>query len=149
MVASKYKRVTVLIAEDDPAHARLIEMNLSRAGFDNPVFRVENGEEALDFLRCRGAYAGHERPSPLLVLLDLEMPVMDGYEVLERMRADPDLQRIPVVVLTSRDEPEEIERCYKLGCNVYITKPLEYESFAVAIHELGLFMSICAIPDTA
>ena len=139
--------VSILIVEDDAGHARLIEKNLRRAKISNGITRVENGREALDFLFSEGAFEGQERPSPLLVLLDLNMPVMDGYQVLERMKADPRTQKIPVVVLTTTDDAREVTRCYELGCSVYITKPVEYETFCDAIQQLGLFMSIVTVPD--
>jgi CheY-like chemotaxis protein len=139
--------VSILIVEDDAGHARLIEKNLRRAKISNGITRVENGQEALDFLFSEGAFEGKERPSPLLVLLDLNMPVMDGYQVLERMKADPRTKKIPVVVLTTTDDAREVTRCYQLGCSVYITKPVEYESFCEAIQQLGLFMSIVTVPD--
>lgn len=141
------KEVSILIVEDDDGHARLIAKNLKRAGISNRITRVENGREALDFLFSEGACAGKERPSPLLVLLDLNMPVMDGYQVLERMKADPRTHKVPVVILTTTDDAREVARCYELGCSVYITKPVEYESFAAAIQQLGLFMSIVTVPN--
>ena len=139
--------VSILIVEDDAGHARLIEKNLRRAKISNGITRVENGREALDFLFSEGAFEGRERPSPLLVLLDLNMPVLDGYQVLERMKADPRTQKIPVIVLTTTDDAREVTRCYELGCSVYITKPVEYESFCDSIQQLGLFMSIVTVPD--
>lgn len=141
------KVVSILIVEDDDGHARLIEKNLKRANISNGITRVANGREALDFLFSEGAFAGQERPSPLLVLLDLNMPVMDGYQVLEKMKADPRTQKVPVVVLTTTDDAREVTRCYELGCSVYITKPVDYESFSAAIQQLGLFMSIVTVPD--
>ena len=141
------KEVSILIVEDDAGHARLIEKNLKRAKISNRITRVENGQEALDFLLSEGAFEGIERPSPLLVLLDLNMPVLDGYQVLERMKANPDTKKIPVVVLTTTDDAREVERCYQLGCSVYITKPVDYESFCEAIQKLGLFMSIVTVPN--
>jgi CheY-like chemotaxis protein len=81
------------------------------------------------------------------VLLDLNMPVLDGYQVLERMKADERTRRIPVVVLTTTDDPREVDRCYGLGCNVYVTKPVDYERFSEAVRKLGLFLSIVAFPD--
>ena len=139
--------VSILIVEDDAGHARLIEKNLKRAKISNLITRVENGQEALDFLLSEGAFAGIERPSPLLVLLDLNMPVLDGYQVLERMKANPDTKKIPVVVLTTTDDAREVARCYQLGCSVYITKPVDYESFCEAIQQLGFFMSIVTVPN--
>jgi CheY-like chemotaxis protein len=139
--------VSILIVEDDDGHARLIAKNLKRAGISNRITRVENGREALDVLFSEGAFVGIERPSPLLVLLDLNMPVMDGYQVLEKMKADSRTHKVPVVVLTTTDDAREVARCYELGCSVYITKPVEYENFAAAIQQLGLFMSIVTVPN--
>jgi CheY-like chemotaxis protein len=139
--------VNILIVEDDPGHARLIERNLRRAKISNEITRVENGRAALDFVFSEGGFAGKERPSPLLVLLDLNMPVMDGYQALERMKADPRTRQIPVVVLTTTDDAREVARCYELGCSVYITKPVNYDSFCRAVQQVGLFFSIVTVPD--
>ncbi len=139
--------VSILIVEDDPGHARLIEKNLKRAKISNAIETVSNGQEALDYLFGEGTYAGHVRPSPLLVLLDLNMPVLDGYQVLERMKADDRTRQIPVVVLTTTDDAREVSRCYELGCNVYITKPVDYEKFSEAVQKLGLFLSIVNVPN--
>ena len=139
--------VSILIVEDDAGHARLIEKNLKRAKISNLITRVENGQEALDFLLSEGAFEGQARPSPLLVLLDLNMPVLDGYQVLERMKADSELKKIPVVVLTTTDDAREVSRCYQPWCSVYITKPVDYDSFCEAIQQLGLFMSIVTVPN--
>ena len=139
--------VSILIVEDDAGHARLIEKNLKRSNITNSVTAVSDGRQALDFLFGTGAFAGKEIPAQLLVLLDLNMPVLDGYQVLERMKADPRTKRIPVIVLTTTDDPREVARCYELGCNVYITKPVDYVKFADAIAKLGLLLSIVAVPE--
>ncbi len=139
--------VSILIVEDDAGHARLIEKNLKRSNITNSVTAVSDGQQALDFLFGTGAFAGKEIPAQLLVLLDLNMPVLDGYQVLERMKADPRTKRIPVIVLTTTDDPREVARCYELGCNVYITKPVDYVKFADAIAKLGLLLSIVAVPE--
>lgn len=141
------KTVTILLAEDDKGHARLIEKNLRRSNITNDIHIVEDGQKALDFLFGEGTFAGHPPKTPLLVLLDLNMPVVDGYEVLQRMKADPRTQRVPVVILTTTDDKREVERCYELGCNVYVTKPVEYDEFAEAIRKLGLFLSIVTFPN--
>ena len=139
--------VSILIVEDDAGHARLIEKNLKRAKISNLITRVENGQEALDFLFSEGVFEGQERPSPLLVLLDLNMPVLDGYQVLEKMKANVETKKIPVVILTTTDDAREVARCYQLGCSVYITKPVDYGSFCEAIQQLGFFMSIVTVPN--
>jgi len=141
------QEVTILLVEDDHGHARLIEINLRRANITNPVITVTDGQAALDYLFGEGARSGEGPLGPTLVLLDLNMPVLDGYQVLERMKTDERTSRIPVVVLTTTDDPREVERCYRLGCNVYVTKPMDYDQFSQAVHKLGLFLSIVAIPD--
>ena len=141
------REVTILLAEDDPGHARLIEKNLRRAKISNDIVTVSDGRQALDVLFGEGDYAGQKRPSWLLVLLDLDMPVLDGYQVLERMKADERTKRIPVVILTTTDDAREVSRCYELGCNVYVTKPVDYKQFSEAIHKLGLFLSVVTIPN--
>ena len=139
--------VTILLAEDDAGHALLIEKNLRRSGVSNKILRVDNGREAVDFLFKEGRYAGDPTPSPFLVLLDLNLPELDGCQVLRRIKGDVRTRHIPVVVLTTTDNPQEVAKCYELGCNVYVTKPVDYEQFSEAIRNLGLFLSIVKIPE--
>ncbi len=144
---SKMQEVAILLVEDDPGHARLIEKNLRRSKIANKIVTIGDGQQALDYLFSEGEYAGSERPSPLLVLLDLNLPALDGYQVLQRMKADERTKRIPVVILTTTDDAREVSRCYELGCNVYVTKPVDYEQFCDAIRNLGFFLSVVTIPD--
>jgi len=139
--------VTILLVEDDPGHARLIEKNLRRSGIVNHITTVGDGQQAIDYLLDEGEHAGSRRARHLLVLLDLNLPVLDGYQVLERMKADERTKRIPVVVLTTTDDPREVSRCYDLGCCVYVTKPVDYPQFAEAIRRLGLFLSIVTVSN--
>jgi CheY-like chemotaxis protein len=139
--------VTILLVEDDPGHMRLIEKNLRRANIKNEIAFATNGQEALDYLFCEGGYTNKQPPSHPLVLLDLNLPVLDGYQVLERMKTDERTKRIPVIILTTTDDPREVVHCYELGCNVYITKPVDYEQFSEAIRKLGLFLMVVVIPD--
>jgi CheY-like chemotaxis protein len=132
--------VTILLVEDDAGHARLIEKNLRRANITNDIVNVTDGKQAIDYLFSNGC------PSSLLVLLDLNLPVLDGYQVLERMRNDERTKHIPVIVLTTTDDTREVARCYELGCNVYVTKPVDYEQFSDAIRKLGLFMAVLMVP---
>ena len=143
---SKIDEVSILLVEDDPGHARLIEKNLRRANVTNRIDHVTDGQQAVDYLFCEGEYTDRQRSSPLLVLLDLNMPVLDGYQVLERMKADERTKRIPVIILTTTDDAREVTRCYELGCNVYITKPVDYDQFAEAMRKLGLFLLVVMIP---
>ncbi len=142
---SSHQAVTILLVEDDAGHARLIEKNLRRAGVSNGIIHLDNGQKAVDFLFAE-EIANH---LPLLILLDLNMPVLDGYQVLSRIKADERTKCVPVVMLTTTDNPQEIARCYELGCNIYVTKPVEYEQFSEAIRNLGLFLSIVKVPDEA
>ncbi len=144
---NKKIEVDILLVEDDPGHARLIEKNLRRARIHNNIDIVTDGRQALDYMFCRNDDSTSDCVNPLLVLLDLNLPVLDGYQVLEKMKSDERTKSIPVVVLTTTDDAREIKRCYELGCNVYITKPVEYERFAEAIHKLGLFLSVVTIPN--
>lgn len=140
------RHVTILLAEDDPGHARLIEKNLRRANIANKIVHVSDGQQAVDYLLRLGEYAERKHPENILVMLDLNMPVMDGYQVLERIKAEESTKRIPVIVLTTTDDRREVKRCYDLGCNVYITKPVDYEQFTEAIKNLGMFMSVVTVP---
>ncbi len=135
--------VTIVMIEDDEGHARLIEKNIVRAGVTNPIVHFPNGGTALQYLEQNG----HSARS-LLVLLDLNLPDMTGIDILQKLKAHEGLKRAPVIVLTTTDDKREIERCYELGCNVYITKPVEYEHFAHAIRQLGLFFSVIQVPES-
>ncbi|MBF0183919.1 MAG: response regulator [Magnetococcales bacterium] len=141
--------VTILMVEDDDGHATLIERNLRRGGINNPIIRLKNGREALDFLYARGQYAGASFPVHLLMLLDLNMPEMDGYQVIQVMKEDERLRVIPVVVLTTTDDPVEVQRCYDLGCNNFVTKPVNSLELAKTIQNMGLFIHIMSFPCCA
>lgn len=141
------REIIVLIAEDDIGHARLIEKNLSRAGLHNPILRFENGQAILDFLFRRGGPPRRHPDTPYLLLLDVRMPQVDGVEVLRQLKQDSELRKIPVIMLTTTDDPREVERCHSLGCSSYIVKPVDYEKFAEAIKNLGLFLSLIQVPE--
>ena len=140
------QQVTILLVEDDPGHARLIQKNLRRSNITNDIVHVSNGQRAIDYLFGEGEYAENDVALPLLVMLDLNMPVLDGYQVLERMKADERTRRIPVIILTTTDDIREVARCYDLGCNVYLTKPVDYEQFSDVIRKVGLFLSVVTVP---
>ncbi len=139
--------VSILLVEDDPGHALLIEKNLRRAGIANEITVLDTGQKAVDYLFKEGAYKEGQHALPPLILLDLNLPVLDGYQVLKMIKNDERTKKIPVIVLTTTDNPHEVSRCYELGCNVYITKPVEYERFSDAIRTLGLFLSIVKVPE--
>jgi CheY-like chemotaxis protein len=138
--------VTILLAEDDDGHAQLVQRNLERAGVLNGLLRVRDGQELLDCLNSRGSSHQQTLGEALVILLDINMPRIDGVEALRQVKANPNTHRIPVIMLTTTDDPREIDRCYELGCNVYITKPVEYEGFIDAIRRLGLFLQIVQRP---
>jgi len=139
--------IHIVLAEDDDGHATLIQRNLERVGLVNGFVRLKDGQETLDYLFGEGAYAGRPVPDPALLLLDIKMPRVDGTEVLRRIKADPRTARTPVIMLTTTDDPREIERCYQLGCNVYVTKPVDYQAFIEAIKRLGLFLEVVQVPQ--
>ena len=143
---SMTSEVVILIADDDLGHARLIEKNLRRAGLHNPIERFENGQEILDFLFRRGESRQRGEDQSYLLLLDIRMPQVDGVEVLRQVKSTEQLKKIPVLMLTTTDDPREVARCHELGCSNYIVKPVDYERFAQAIQQMGLFIALVQIP---
>ena len=141
------REVVILIADDDAGHARLIEKNLSRAGLHNPMQRFENGQQVLDFFFGEPDGSRHKPNVSYLLLLDIRMPKVDGVEALRRIKQDQVLRKMPVIMLTTTDDPREVERCHALGCNSYIVKPVDYERFAETIKNLGLFISLVEVPE--
>ncbi len=137
--------VTIVIVEDDPGHARWMERSLRRTHITNDIVTLRDGQEALASLFPEPCIEGPPNV-PYLILLDLGLPRVDGYTVLERVKRDERTQHIPVIMLTTVDVPAEIERCHALGCSVYMTKPVEETTFVEAIRQLGLFVSIVQIP---
>jgi DNA-binding response OmpR family regulator len=139
------KPVTILMIEDDEGHARLIERNIRRAGVRNEILHFSDG--ASTFAHLKELEKEPADATPILVLLDLNLPDVSGIDILEYLKNDGHLRVAPVIVLTTTDDEAEIKRCYDLGCNVYITKPVDYEQFATAIRQLGLFFSVIKVPD--
>lgn len=135
----------ILIAEDDDGHADLIIDGLQESGVCNKFIRFSNGEEVWDFLSGKGEKNVRDKSKGYLLLLDINMPKMDGVEVLKRMKSDADLKDIPVMMLTTTDDPREVEACYKIGCNLYITKPVDFLKFTDTLKRLGLFIQIVKI----
>jgi CheY-like chemotaxis protein len=137
---------SLVMIEDDEGHARLIEKNLRRAGIGNQLTHLGDGNKAIDYFF--GPESSAQRNQKTLVLLDLNLPQVDGYEVLKRLKNDENTRSIPVIIVTTTDNPREINRCYDLGCNVYVTKPVEYEMFSDAICKLGLMLAVVKIPHS-
>ena len=140
------RRVTILIVEDDDGHAALITKNLKRAALDNPIVRFSSGDEALEFLYTDVTSAQQDAGNGWLVLLDIRMPGTDGIEVLRRMKDHPTLRRLPVIMLSTTDDPQEVNLCYDLGCSSYIVKPVNYTKLSEAVQRLGLFISLIEVP---
>jgi CheY-like chemotaxis protein len=139
--------ITILLVDDDAGHRELVQRNLRRAGIQNPVDTVTNGSDALDYVFCRGAYSHRTGNSELVIFLDLNMPgSFDGVEVLRQIKANSQAKLIPVIILTTTAEPKEINRCYELGCSVYVTKPGEPSAFFEAIRRLGLVLEVVSMP---
>lgn len=134
------KNTTILLVEDDPGHARLIEKNLRRARITNPIVTVGNGRQALEYL-SRPDASGITGPSPgLVMLLDLNLPLLDGFQVLRRVKTNARTRHIPVIVLTTTDDRDEQERCLKLGCNAFVTKSVNFRQFSKAIQALKPYL---------
>ena len=138
--------VSIIMIEDDEGHARLIERNIRRSGVNNEIVPFTDGTTAVRYLFGDDGTGQQRKGEALLILLDLNLPDMGGIEILQRVKENKYLKSTPVVVLTTTDDSQEIKRCYELGCNVYITKPVNYESFANAIRQLGLFFSVIQVP---
>ena len=142
------KPVSIVMVEDDDGHARLIERNIRRAGVNNEIVAFKDGTSALAYLLGADGTGEENSTRSLLILLDLNLPDMTGVDILAKVKSNAHLKRSPVIVLTTTDDQREIKRCYDLGANVYITKPVNYESFANAIQQLGLFLSVMQVPAT-
>ena len=138
--------VTIIMIEDDEGHARLIERNIRRSGVNNEIMPFTNGTDAVKYLLGTDGTGLDHKGRALLILLDLNLPDMTGIDILRMVKQNSFLKSAPVVILTTTDDSQEIKRCYELGCNVYITKPVNYESFANAIRQLGLFFSVIQVP---
>ncbi len=139
--------VVIAICEDDPGHAALIERTLRRSGIQNRLVRFADGQQVLDFFCSPDANPRREPATPYLLLLDIRMPKVDGVEVLSRLKQDEELRKMPVIMLTTTDDPREIERCHALGCSHYITKPIDYEHFVSVLRQLGLFLLVVQVPS--
>jgi CheY-like chemotaxis protein len=146
----QHDAIKILLVEDDDGHARLIERNLRKVNLINPIVRAIDGQEALDYLHRQGRFAeDQEAVRPQLVLLDINLPRLDGIEVLERIKGNADLRSIPVIMLTSTDTQTEIDRCYKAGANGYVAKPVSIDTLGEKLRRLGLYLEIVELPDVA
>lgn len=139
--------VKIVMIEDDLGHARLIEKNIRRAGVTNEIIPFVTGGEAMDYLLGPDGTGSIWRGEPILILLDLNLPDMNGLDILEKVKGSVHMRRLMVIVLTTTDDPREIGRCFDLGANVYVTKPMQYDKFVHAIQQLGMFVAIMKIPE--
>jgi CheY-like chemotaxis protein len=141
------KELKIILAEDDDGHASLIKRNLKRAGLMNEIIHFKDGQETLDFLFQGKKDKEEVKNVASLLLLDIKMPRVDGLEVLRKVKQDEFLKKMPVIMITTTDDPREIDKCHELGCSNYITKPIDYDKFVKAIRQLGLFLLIVDVPD--
>lgn len=144
---SNSQQVTIIMIEDDPGHATLIEKNLRRAGIANNIIGLDNGRKAIEFFTSSGEFADQKLPDSMLILLDLNLPEVDGFEILKQLKSSPTTHLIPIIILTTTDNPREVERAYELGCNIYVTKPIVYDNFAESIRKLGLMLAVVQVPN--
>ena len=135
------QETVILIAEDDSGHFALVKRNLWRSCVVEDIIQFQDGQEILDFLFSDEPGQGRKPNSRYIIMLDIRMPKVDGKEVLAKVKGDPSLKNIPVIMLTTTDDLDEIDRCYKLGCNFYIVKPADYNKFMEAVQSLGDFLS--------
>jgi CheY-like chemotaxis protein len=142
------KDVHILIADDDRGHVNLIQKNLRRWGITNPIVHFKDGLEVLDFLfKKQKNNPSHNKPDSYLLLLDIRMPKMDGIKVLQRIKQDPELKKIPIIMLSTTDDPLDIGQCHYFGCSTYIIKPIQYDKFVEAIRILALFLNVIEVPS--
>ena len=142
-----HHNIEILIAEDDDGHALLIKKNLKRAGVINKIRRFKDGQEILDFLFKNKKDITANSNASYVLLLDINMPKKNGVDVLKQIKKDEKFQKLPVIMLTTTDNPVEIDECYRLGCNNYIAKPVDYDKFIETIKKLGLFLMIVKTPQ--
>ena len=129
----------ILLAEDDPRDAKLTLAALGEFNLANKVTVVNDGEQTLDYLYCRGKFVDRKPGNPVAILLDLKMPKVDGLEVLKTIKSDSHLKMIPIIMLTSSRETPDLVECYSQGVNAYVVKPVDFGEFAKAVKQLGVF----------
>lgn len=138
---------TIILVDDEPAHATLVARNLRRVGFNQDIIKLERGQELLDLIFGLGEYEQVTAPDFPLILLDLNMPGKSGMDVLKEIKSNVETNRIPIIILTTSDDPAEIEQCYQLGCTAYIIKPVMPAEFKEKMGELGQFLNIVSSPS--
>ncbi len=139
--------LTLLLVDDDPAHSTLIKRNLLKCGVNNEIVLLNSGQQLLDFLFAEGSYKNRNKPDKVIILLDINMPGISGTEILKHLKAGELTRKIPIFMLTTTDDPAEIDECFRLGCNAYLIKPVEHKEFASTIQQLGHFLIQNQIPQ--
>jgi len=139
--------LTLILVDDDPAHSTLIKRNLIKCGLKNELLLLNSGQQLLDYIFCKHQFINREPLQKVLILLDINMPGINGIEILKTLKASNLTSKIPIFMLTTTDEPTEIEECFSLGCNAYVIKPVEHKEFAKRIQQLGDFIMLNQIPQ--
>jgi CheY-like chemotaxis protein len=142
------EEVILLLAEDDDGHAELVIYALRQAGVHNQIIRFSDGEETLKFFFSEpGSHPTYDDDEAYVLLLDIRMPKVDGVEVLQKLKSTPRFKCLPIIMLTTTDDPREVQRCHELGCNNYITKPVDFSAFVETLRRLGLFLLVIRVPS--
>ncbi len=148
MSLDRTQPVTILLVEDNPDHAELTQRALESGGMPSQIVWARDGEEALDFLYWRGAWADSGTPRPGLILLDVKLPKVDGHKVLRQIKQDPDLQRIPIVMLTTSERDDEVSDAFRAGANSWVTKPVRFTEFMEKVKTVKLYWLLTnRLPD--
>ena len=140
---------SILLVDDDPAHSALVRRNLIKCGLSNEIIPLSSGQQLLDFIFTEGEYHNLTLPQKVLILLDINMPNINGLDALKSLKSNEITRHIPIMMLTTSDDPAEINTCFQLGCNAYFIKPIEHQQFVKRIQELGRFLVDTQIPNFA
>ena len=141
------KEPVIILAEDDVGHAGLIMKSLKQAGMTNTILYFEDGDETLNFLFRRGDGPHREDGVSYILLLDIRMPMVDGFEVMRQLKQDDELREIPIIMVTTTEDPSEMEKCWKLGCSNYFVKPVGFEKLSHAMEQLGHYIQEVILPE--
>lgn len=139
--------ITLLLVDDEPAHSVLVKRNLLKMCLSNDFFLLTSGQQVIDFINADNEFDNRAALEKVVILLDINMPGMTGIDVLRTLKQNPITQHIPIIMLTTSDDPSEINECFQLGCNAYFVKPVEHQQFVEKIQELGKFLTLTQIPS--
>jgi len=138
--------LSIILVDDEPAHSALVRRNLIKYGLTNDIILFGSGQQLLDFIFTEGDYKNQLLPQKMLILLDINMPGKAGMEVLKILKENKTSRHIPIIMLTTSDDPAEINTCFQLGCNAYFVKPVEHPQFVEKTQELGIFIAATQVP---